>query len=34
MVHRRHVQLVLALQGEFPFRLQLESQVGDGVRRR
>ena len=34
MVHRREAQPVLALQGKFPVRLQLESQVGDGVRRR
>ena len=33
VVHRRQAQLVLALQGELPVRLQLESQVGDGVRR-
>ena len=34
MVHRRQAQAVFALQGELPVRLQLESQVGDGVRRR
>ena len=34
VVYRRQAQPVLALQGEFPVRLQLESQVGDGVRRR
>ena len=33
VVHRRQAQLVLALQGELPVRLQLEPQVGDGVRR-
>ena len=33
MVHRRQAQPVLALQGELPVRLQLESLVGDGVRR-
>ena len=33
VVHRRHVQPVFALQGELPVRLQLESQVGEGVRR-
>ena len=33
MVHRRQAQAVFALQGELPVRLQLESQVGDGVRR-
>ena len=32
MVHRRQAQPVFALQGELPIRLQLESQVGDGVR--
>ena len=34
MVHRRQAQLVLAVQAKFPVRLLLESQVGDGVRRR
>ena len=34
MVHRRQAQPVFARQGESPFWLQLESQVGDGVRRR
>ena len=34
MVHRRQAQPVCALQGELHVRLQLESQVGDGVRRR
>ena len=34
MVHCRQAQAVFALQGELPVRLQLESQVGDGVRRR
>ena len=33
VVHRRQAQAVFALQGELPVRLQLESQVGDGVRR-
>ena len=33
MVHRRQAPQVLALQGKLPVRLQLESQVGDGVRR-
>ena len=33
VVHRRQAQPVLALQGELPVRLQLESQVEDGVRR-
>ena len=33
MVHRRQAQPVLALQGELRVPLQLESQVGDGVRR-
>ena len=33
VVHRRQAQPVLALQGELLVRLQLESQVGDGVRR-
>ena len=33
VVQRRQAQPVLALQGELPVRLQLESQVGDGVRR-
>ena len=33
VVHRCQAQPVLALQGELPVRLQLESQVGDGVRR-
>ena len=32
MVHRRQAQLVFALQGELSIRLQLESQVVDGVR--
>ena len=32
VVHRRQAQPVFALQGELPIRLQLESQVGDGVR--
>ena len=34
VVHRRQAQPVFALQGELPVRLQLEPQVGDGVRRR
>ena len=34
VVHRRQAQRVFALQQEFPVRLQLESQVGEGVRRR
>ena len=34
MVHLRQAQAVFALQGELPVRLQLESQVGDGVSRR
>ena len=34
MVHRRQAQAVFALQRELPVRLQLESQVGDAVRRR
>ena len=34
VVHRRQAQAVFALQGELPVRLQLASQVGDGVRRR
>ena len=34
MVHCRQVQAVFALQGELPVRLQLESEVGNGVRRR
>ena len=33
MVHRSQAQPVFALQGELPVRLQLESKVGDGVRR-
>ena len=32
MVHRSQAQLAFALQGELPIRLQLESQLGDGVR--
>ena len=32
VVHRRQAQPVLARQGKFPVGLQLESQVGDGVR--
>ena len=32
VVHRGQAQAVFALQGKFPVRLQLESQVGDGVR--
>ena len=34
MVHRRQAQPVFALQGELPIWLQLESHIGDGVRRR
>ena len=34
MVHRRQAQAVFVLQAELPIWLQLESQVGDGVRRR
>ena len=34
VVHSRQAQPVFALQGELPIRLQLESQVGDRVRRR
>ena len=34
MVYRHQAQAVFALQGELPIRLQLESQVGDGVLRR
>ena len=34
VVHPGLEQLVFALQGELPVRLELESQVGDGVRRR
>ena len=34
MVHRRQLQAVFALHRELPVRLQLESQVGDGVSRR
>ena len=34
VVHRRQAKGVFALQGELPVRLQLESEVGDGVRRR
>ena len=34
VVHRRQAQAVFAMQGELPVRLQLESQVGEGVRRR
>ena len=34
VVHRRPAQPVFALQGEAPVWLQLESQVGGGVRRR
>ena len=34
VVHRRQAQAVFTLQGEIPLRPQLESQVGDGVRRR
>ena len=33
MVHRGQAQAVFALQGKLPVRLQLESHVGDGVRR-
>ena len=33
-MHRLEAQGVFALQGELPVRLQLESQVGEGVRRR
>ena len=33
VVHRCQAQPVLALQGELPVRLQLGSQVGEGVRR-
>ena len=33
VVHHRQAWPVLALQGELPVRLQLESVVGDGVRR-
>ena len=33
VVYCRQPQPVFALQGELPVRLQLESQVGDGVRR-
>ena len=33
-MHRCQEQPVFALQGELPIRLQLESQVGDGVRYR
>ena len=31
-MHRRQAQPVFALQGGLPIRLQLESQLGDGVR--
>ena len=34
VVYRRQAQAVFALPGELPVRLQLESQVGDGVGRR
>ena len=34
MLHHRPAQPVLELQGEFPVRPELESQVGDRVRRR
>ena len=34
VVHSRQAQPMFVLHAEFPVRLQLESQVGDGVRRR